>query len=147
MVNPGSDDSPPLITESNTPPPYLSQATYDLLQNARNNTEKKYDGKTFCSETFRNAISTACVKTRGHVPYPWQLDATEATFLGLDSIVIAGTGAGKTLPFGLIHLVLPKLVTLVISPLNALEYDQVSETCTPSLCRTWHPDCSIGDPL
>ena len=79
MLDPGSaaDDSPPLITESNTPPLYLSQAAYDLLQNARNNTEKKYDGKTFCSETFRNAISTACVKTRGHVPYPWQLDATK----------------------------------------------------------------------
>ena len=38
---------------------------------------EKYDSKTFCSETFRNTISTACVKTRGYVPYPWQLDATE----------------------------------------------------------------------
>jgi hypothetical protein len=37
MLDPGSaaDNSPPLITESNTPPPYLSQAAYDLLQNAQ----------------------------------------------------------------------------------------------------------------
>ena len=32
-------------------------------------------------------------------PYSWQLDVTEAIFLGLDPVVIAGTGAGKTMPF------------------------------------------------
>ncbi|KAL4077734.1 hypothetical protein J3A83DRAFT_4087932, partial [Scleroderma citrinum] len=35
---------------------------------------------------------------RGKVPYSWQLDATESLILGIDSIVIAGTGAGKTMP-------------------------------------------------
>lgn len=34
----------------------------------------------------------------GKTPYEWQLDVTEALVLGLDSIVIAGTGAGKTMP-------------------------------------------------
>ena len=35
----------------------------------------------------------------GKSPYAWQLDAAEALILGLDCIVIAGTGAGKTIPF------------------------------------------------
>ncbi|KAF8573691.1 hypothetical protein K439DRAFT_1317768, partial [Ramaria rubella] len=35
----------------------------------------------------------------GKEPYPWQLDVTEALLLGLDSVVFAGTGAGKTIPF------------------------------------------------
>jgi ATP-dependent helicase YprA (DUF1998 family) len=112
------DSSPPPIIESNNLPPYLSKT--------HNNTEKKLGGKDFCSATFRNALITACVKATGHSPYPWQMDATEAVYLGLDCIVMAGTGYGKTLPFGLIHLVEDNLVTFVISPLNVLQHDQVS---------------------
>jgi ATP-dependent helicase YprA (DUF1998 family) len=62
----------------------------------------------------------------GRIPYEWQLDAAEALILGLDCVVVAGTGAGKTIPF-----VLPLFVqdsrdklVLIISPLNALETDQ-----------------------
>jgi len=64
----------------------------------------------------------------GRKPYDWQLDAAEALVLGLDCVVVAGTGAGKTIPFVLplfVHDSKDKLV-LVISPLNALETDQVS---------------------
>ncbi|KZT02561.1 uncharacterized protein LAESUDRAFT_601365, partial [Laetiporus sulphureus 93-53] len=32
-------------------------------------------------------------------PYDWQVDVTEALLLGMDCTVIAGTGAGKTMPF------------------------------------------------
>ncbi|KAJ6576799.1 hypothetical protein B0H10DRAFT_1658918, partial [Mycena sp. CBHHK59/15] len=32
-------------------------------------------------------------------PYEWQIDVSEALVLGLDAVVIAGTGAGKTIPF------------------------------------------------
>lgn len=34
-------------------------------------------------------------------PYDWQLDAAEALILGFDCVVVAGTGAGKTIPFTL----------------------------------------------
>ena len=47
-------------------------------------------------------------------PYPWQLDMAKAIMLGLDCIVIAGTGAGKTIPFVLPFLgghCLDKIVT------------------------------------
>ncbi|KAJ7506438.1 hypothetical protein B0H11DRAFT_1707242, partial [Mycena galericulata] len=32
-------------------------------------------------------------------PYDWQIEVAEALILGLDAVVIAGTGAGKTIPF------------------------------------------------
>jgi ATP-dependent helicase YprA (DUF1998 family) len=63
----------------------------------------------------------------GKQPYGWQVDTCEALLLGLDCIVIAGTGAGKTFLFAmplLMDTTCRKMV-LVISPLNALEYDQV----------------------
>ena len=48
--------------------------------------------------------------------------------LGLDCIVIVGTGAGKTMPFGM-PLLMDKAsskMVIVISPLNDLEAEQVS---------------------
>lgn len=62
----------------------------------------------------------------GMVAYDWQLDVAEALLLGLDCSVIAGTGAGKTIPFILPLLAETKKVVIIISPLNALEEDQVS---------------------
>ena len=63
----------------------------------------------------------------GKRPYDWQMDITEALLLGRDCIAIAGTGSGKTLPFGM-PLLSPgthdKMV-LVLSPLNELEAEQV----------------------
>jgi superfamily II DNA/RNA helicase len=63
----------------------------------------------------------------GRRPYGWQMDITEALLLGRDCIAIAGTGSGKTLPFGM-PLLSPgahdKMV-LVLSPLNELEAEQV----------------------
>ena len=61
----------------------------------------------------------------GQVPYPWQLDVTEALLLGLDTVVIAGTGAGKTMPFMMPLLLNPKKIMLIPSPLKVLQRDQV----------------------
>ena len=64
----------------------------------------------------------------GRAPYSWQIDVTEALLLGLDCVVIAGTGSGKTMPFGmplLLDEAKDKMV-VVISPLNELEAEQVS---------------------
>lgn len=62
----------------------------------------------------------------GCKPYEWQLDTAEALLLGLDSVVIAGTGAGKTLPF-VMPLVYNKASrVIIISPLKALQRDQVN---------------------
>ncbi|KAF4587081.1 hypothetical protein EYR40_011102 [Pleurotus pulmonarius] len=63
-------------------------------------------------------------KNPGKSPYSWQINVAEAILLGLDCTVIAGTGAGKTMPFIMPLFVQPQRVVLVISPLNALEEDQ-----------------------
>ena len=57
----------------------------------------------------------------GQVPYPWQLDVTKALLLGLDTVVIAGTGAGKTMPFMMPLLSNPKKIMLILSPLKVLQ--------------------------
>jgi bloom syndrome protein len=58
-------------------------------------------------------------------PYEWQIDVSEALVLGLDSVVIAGTGAGKTIPFMMPLLLFREKFVLVISPLKILQEDQV----------------------
>jgi hypothetical protein len=64
-------------------------------------------------------------RSGGQVPYPWQLDVSEAFLLGLNCVVIAGTGAGKTTPFLLPLLVEKNKKIIIISPLKALQRDQV----------------------
>jgi ATP-dependent helicase YprA (DUF1998 family) len=62
------------------------------------------------------------------------LDVAEALLLGLDSVVIAGTGSGKTIPFMLPLLLHPEKMVLILSPLKILQRDQV---CT--LCLVFYP--------
>jgi ATP-dependent helicase YprA (DUF1998 family) len=55
------------------------------------------------------------------VPYSWQLDVAEALMLEVNSIVVAGTGAGKTLPFIMPLLNDPEKSIIIILPLKALQ--------------------------
>ncbi|KAF5335906.1 hypothetical protein D9758_017687 [Tetrapyrgos nigripes] len=84
--------------------------------------------RTLLHEEFKKRLP-------GMEPYEWQLDVSEALFLGLDCTVIAGTGSGKTMPF-----VMPlfaakdkvfggkdKDMVIIISPLNALEAQDVRQ--------------------
>ncbi|KAI1782002.1 P-loop containing nucleoside triphosphate hydrolase protein [Ganoderma leucocontextum] len=67
-------------------------------------------------------------RSGGKRPYEWQLDVAEAFLLGLDCVVVAGTGAGKTIPY-LLPLLLPETAhkTIpVISPLKSLQRDQAN---------------------
>jgi len=82
----------------------------------------------YSSEDMHAEISLAFkVTLNGLEPYSWQLDVCKALLLGLDCIVIAGTGAGKTMPLIMPLLVDPtnKKMVIIISLLNALEHDQV----------------------
>lgn len=121
--HPRTAQKPPCITISKD---YLSENATTLLENARKDAKVDRDGKSFDSETFRNDITAATLQATKSTPYTWQLDVAEALYLGLDAVVVAGTGYGKTLPFVLGHFVNPDAITIIISPLNALEYDQVS---------------------
>lgn len=46
-------------------------------------------------------------------PYEWQLDVAEAIVLGIDTVVIAGTGSGKTIPFMLPLLLYPEKMSIL----------------------------------
>ncbi|KAI0706129.1 P-loop containing nucleoside triphosphate hydrolase protein [Cytidiella melzeri] len=85
----------------------------------------KKKGK-YKSANARKLMTEECTKHTGKTPYDWQLDVADALLLGLDSVLIASTGAGKTLPFALPLLVdntgLSKII--IVLTLNELERDQ-----------------------
>ncbi|KAI0790865.1 P-loop containing nucleoside triphosphate hydrolase protein [Abortiporus biennis] len=57
----------------------------------------------------------------------WQLDVAECLLLGIDSVMIAGTGAGKTVPYMLPHFVTEftkNKVMFIVQPLKNLQHDQ-----------------------
>jgi ATP-dependent helicase YprA (DUF1998 family) len=106
-----------------------------LLQTAR---AKKRD---YNSDDTRRTLRTRFAKrSKGRFePYEWQLDVAEALLLGLDSVVIAGTGSGKTIPFMLPLLLHPEKMVLILSPLKILQRDQV---CT--LCLVFYPTAKFS---
>src|SRR5712671_6233205 len=98
---------------------------FHILQDAQAEVTRS---RGYSSEEMCSKISSVFkVAFDGLEPYTWQLDVSEALLLGLDCIAIAGTGAGKAMPFIVPLLVDPKTekMVIVISPLNALGHDQV----------------------
>ncbi|KAH9970151.1 P-loop containing nucleoside triphosphate hydrolase protein [Russula compacta] len=91
---------------------YTSHSSYNILRTAWAKATKSY--KYDSEETRTTIISKFKHTFNDKPPYDWQIDTCEALLLKLDCIVIAGTGAGKTLLF----------MVIIISLLNALEYDQ-----------------------
>ena len=98
------------------------QQSYQILEGARREAAAK---SNYNSGLTRSELSNTFRERFGAVPHEWQLDTAEAILLGLDSIVIAGTGAGKTIPFMLPLLVDEKKKIVIISPLKILQDDQV----------------------
>ena len=76
------------------------------------------DTRRKISEEFKN-------RNNNMEPYEWQLDVAEAIILGLDCTVIAGTGAGKTMPFVMPLFAVSQKIIIGVYPLNSLEEDQV----------------------
>ena len=106
------------------PPTYprLHAEFYTRLEAAREKAEEEDD---YDSAAIRAQLTDEFKKRcEGKLPRDWQLDVTEALMLGLNGIVIAGTGYGKTMPFVMPAFVSNKII-LIMSPLNALERDQV----------------------
>ena len=97
--------------------------SYRVLEKAR---QKAFKKNGYNSESTRGRlIELFRERFDGGEPRPWQLDVTEAIILGLDTLVIAGTGAGKTIPFMMPLMLDPTKKALVISPLKILQADQV----------------------
>ncbi|KAJ6601732.1 P-loop containing nucleoside triphosphate hydrolase protein [Mycena vulgaris] len=92
-----------------------------ILQEARDAAKKAFG---YDSAKTRADMAAGFLPRFGRLPYPWQLDVGEAFILKLDGVVIAGTGAGKTIPFMLPLLINPTKYVLIISPLKVLQHDQ-----------------------
>lgn len=94
------------------------------------------------SSRTRSAMATAFLqRSKGKTARPWQLDAAESFLLGLDTVIIAGTGAGKTAPF-MLPLLLPEnkdRILVVIEPLINLQRDQVSNHMHVTFFRGLRP--------
>jgi ATP-dependent helicase YprA (DUF1998 family) len=105
------------------------------LRLARRAAEESEDGysleqtRTLVIEKFKMAFD-------GRSPYDWQVDVTEALLLERDVVVIASTGAGKTMPFCMPSLIdeTKKKKVLIISPLNELEEEQASAQFKGIVC-------------
>jgi superfamily II DNA helicase RecQ len=96
--------------------------SYSNLDKAQTDAKRK-NGYNW--QQTRNELTSIFREHFGTDPYNWQLDVTEAILLGLDSVVIAGTGAGKTMPFMMPLLLDKKKRVIIISPLKVLQEDQV----------------------
>ncbi|KZV61279.1 P-loop containing nucleoside triphosphate hydrolase protein [Peniophora sp. CONT] len=81
-----------------------------LLEEARSKAAPAYS-----SVAARKTMTEVCkARSQGRVtPHAWQLDVAECLILGIDTELIAATGAGKTLPFVLPLFYNPKR-TIVI---------------------------------
>lgn len=100
------------------------------LENARGQARQE---RGYNSARTRQTMDAELARRTGMNAREWQLDAAEAFVLGLDCTIIAGTEAGKTIPM-LLPSLLPeyrKKVTVALSPLKALQRDQV--------CFDYHP--------
>ena len=75
-----------------------------------------YRKTKYNSEDVVRKLKTIFTERFGSAPYEWQLDVTEATFLGLDTVVMRGTGSGKTIPFMLPLSLNPTKMVVILSP-------------------------------
>lgn len=99
--------------------------SYSCLSKARELAAKEFG---YDSAQTRERMRQLLVERFGQEPYNWQTDVAEAILLGIDSVVIAGTGAGKTTPFILPLLLQPHKIEIIASPLKILQKDQVLPT-------------------
>lgn len=112
---------------------FYAKANHDLrhsiacrnLENARKQAAEECG---YSSTQARKTMAEEFYKqTKGKHVCERQLDVAEAIILGLNASVIAGTGAGKTIPYMLVLLLLEfqSKVLVVLSPLKSLQRDQV----------------------
>ena len=114
---------------SQLPSPF---STPRRLKNARNNSTTPSSSETWprigrkiSSETLEDVTK----QIFGYSPKGWQIKVAEKVLEGNDAIVIAGTGAGKSLVFAMLAVAAELAefdgMVIVICPLKSLQKDQV----------------------
>jgi ATP-dependent helicase YprA (DUF1998 family) len=133
-----TNSMPELEGSVSAQPATLGDSFYAQLQQARTEATNNFG---YSSEETRKSISDEILAhSGGKIPYAWQVDISEAVYLGLDVALMAGTGAGKTWTFLGIFLAYKtsKSKIIVVSPLNELQKDQVCGKCTCVPCSSLH---------
>jgi ATP-dependent helicase YprA (DUF1998 family) len=104
--------------------PATPSDSFNVLEEAHKST------KGYNSHATREALTDAVkLAFNQNTPHNFQLDdVAEALILGLDAMLVAGTGSGKTLPWAMPLLLdeYKERACIVISPLKALQADHVS---------------------
>ena len=113
---------------------HLQSKSYRILERARAEAARK---NGYNSQTTRTDLQRLFREQFGKDPYDWQLDVTEAILLGLDSVVIAGTGAGKTMPFMMPLMLNKSKKVIIVSPLKILQVDQVRDILILIWCNSF----------
>ncbi|CAK5270381.1 unnamed protein product [Mycena citricolor] len=98
------------------------EASRSLLEEAHEKARKK---SNYDAEKTRQELEELFEAHFQKPAHPFQIDFAEAMILGLDSILIAGTGAGKSITYMLPALHQCDKLVLIISPLKILQEDQV----------------------
>ncbi|CAD6964848.1 unnamed protein product, partial [Tilletia laevis] len=74
-------------------------------------------------------VLTAAVRAAMHnmnfIPKPWQVETVYRIIAGMDGVVAAGTGSGKSMVWYYIPLILPKAKILVMTALKKIEKHQL----------------------
>src|ERR1700676_1060082 len=113
---------------------HLRSKSYRILEKARAEAAQK---NRYNSQMTRTELQQLFCKQFGKDPYDWQLDVTEVILLGLDSVVIAGTGAGKTIPFMMPLLLNKSKKVIIVLPLKILQVDQVWDILILIWCNSF----------
>ena len=112
----------------------LQSKSYRILERACAEAARK---NGYNSQTTRTDLQRLFRERFGKDPYDWQLDVTEAILLGLDSVVIAGTGAGKTMPFMMPLMLNKSKKVIILSLLKILQVDQVRDILILIWCNSF----------
>ncbi|KIO31919.1 hypothetical protein M407DRAFT_4811 [Tulasnella calospora MUT 4182] len=85
--------------------------------------------KDVFNDKYHESLEHVTVKSQellGKTPFEWQAHASAAILSGIDCLVVAPTGGGKSLPMILPMLLKEKGFVLILSPLNGLQISQAS---------------------
>lgn len=103
----------------------LSEEILTRARVAAMTSSQRYD-----REVWKDALMEAMKNATGYEPYSWQVVIGEALKLGLDVLLLAGTGSGKTntFLFPILEALLRKVKRMIwiFSPLKALQKEQAS---------------------
>ena len=101
----------------------------EILRNSRCFFPAQYNNLDVFLNSLNESDRSTCLLffrvTNGKVPRQFQLESTLAVMSGRDSVIIVGTGSGKTACMMLPLLLDPGSLSVVISPLKRLQMNQV----------------------